>query len=100
MPPFLRIPVYEECKLLPANGIYAVTAVSDQSGSKGMALIHQNPGQNPEVLVHFFENAGKYEGMETCVFFHKKIHGYVSLADTMTSDRLYAARAEISELIF
>ncbi len=100
MPPFVRINISEECKLLPAAGIYAVTVVSDKSSSKGMALIPDNTNQNPEVLVHIIENPDAYTGNNTSVLFHKKIHGAVELEDAGTSFRIGAALNEISELIY
>ena len=100
MPPFVRITISEECKLLPAAGIYAVTAVSDNSGSKGMALIPNTASQNPEVLVHIIENPDAYIGNNTSVLFHKKIHGAVALEDAGTPYRIGAALNEISELIY
>ncbi len=36
---FLRIPLTEECKLLPATGIYAVSVISGEVNSKGMAVV-------------------------------------------------------------
>jgi riboflavin kinase/FMN adenylyltransferase len=100
MPPFARIIISEECKLLPADGIYAITVVSDKSSSKGMALIPHTTSRYPEVLVHIIENSDTYIGNNASVLFHKKIHGAVTLEDTGASYRIGAALNEISELIY
>ena len=100
MPPLVRIPVYEECKLMPAEGIYAVTVVSAQNNSKGMAIIPDSSGQLPELLLHIFDNPDAYNGKNTAVLFHKKVYGAVTLSDTRSVYRLNAALSEISELIY
>ena len=100
MPSLVRIPVYEECKLLPAAGIYAVTVVSDQLYSKGMAIIPDSSGQLPELLVQILDNPDAYIDKNTSVLFHKKVYGAVTLSDIRTVCRLNAALSEISELIY
>jgi hypothetical protein len=97
---FVKIPITEECKILPATGIYAASVVSDDLNSKGMAVICQESGQKPEVLVHIFENMEKYPGNDSFVLFHKMIHGYVSMTDALSEKRLEVAKAQISELIY
>ncbi len=44
LPSLLKMPVTEECKILPATGIYAVSAASGNLNSKGMAIIHAENG--------------------------------------------------------
>jgi riboflavin kinase/FMN adenylyltransferase len=100
LPSFLRIPVTEECKILPATGIYAVSVVTGNLNSKGMTLIHPVPGRSPEVLLHIFENETAYIGNSTEILFHKMIHGSLSLSDSNAGARLEAAKTEISELIY
>jgi riboflavin kinase / FMN adenylyltransferase len=97
---FLKIPITEECKLLPATGIYAVSVISDQADSKGMAVIFQSPGMKPDCLVHLFENENLFTGRSSRILFHKMIHGSVSLTDVKTTERFKLAKAEISELIY
>ncbi len=100
MPPLVRIPVFEECKLLPAAGLYAVTVISHQLNSKGMAITSDCPDQKPELLVHIFDNMDAFIDINTSVLFHKKIHGAVELSDAGTARMLNAALDEISELIY
>jgi FAD synthase len=94
------VPITEECKLLPATGIYAVSVKSESLVSKGMVLICQEPGKLPYPLLHIFENEDQFLGKNTTILFHKMIHGTVSLSDPVISHRLDLAKAEISELIY
>ncbi|MFH0843515.1 MAG: riboflavin biosynthesis protein RibF [Bacteroidota bacterium] len=100
LPGFCCIPVTEECKLLPAPGIYAVSVVLDLNISKGMALITDEGQAQPKVLVQIFDNRECFTGKNTEILFHKKIHGSVSLTDEKTHMKLSTARAEIIELIY
>jgi riboflavin kinase/FMN adenylyltransferase len=97
---FLKFPLTEECKLLPATGIYAVSVISDNLNSKGMAVISQKQQLKPEVLVHIFENDEKYINNSSMILFHKMIHGSVNLSDPNVVSKLDNAKAEILELIY
>ncbi|MDQ1332411.1 MAG: Riboflavin biosynthesis protein [Bacteroidota bacterium] len=97
---FVKIPVTEECKLLPATGIYAVSVVYDKLISKGMSVICQEKGKQPEVLVNIFENGEKYYGYNSLILFHKMIYGSVTMTDPKSGQRLESAKAQISELIY
>jgi len=100
VPGFLSIPITEECKLLPAPGIYAVSIVCNEDVTKGMALILNRDNERPDVLVKIFYNPRNYLNRGTEILFHKKIHGSVSLTDEKTHMRIEAARAEIEDLIY
>jgi len=96
-----RVPLTEECKLLPARGLYAVTLKRGKMSSMGMALINGDNGGPDEILVNVLDGDPLCYGQDTTIFFHKKIHGSVNLSDQSDSARrLMAARKEISELIF
>lgn len=97
---FMRIPLVEECKILPATGIFAVSVVCDNLNSKAMSVICQEPETRPEVLLHIFENEKSFTGKNSMILFHKMIYGSVSLKDTKISQRLDFAKAQISELIY
>ncbi|MBG0858109.1 MAG: adenylyltransferase/cytidyltransferase family protein [Bacteroidales bacterium] len=100
LPPLLRVPLSEDCKLLPACGVYAVSIEKSGICSKGMAVIHSTSATTNEVLVHVFEDHDKYKGENSILSFHKKIHGTINLADSRTQYILDAAISEISELIY
>jgi len=100
LPPFLKVPLTEECKLLPAHGIYAISVEYNRIFSKGMALIHNTADNVNEVLVNIFEDEDIYKGQTSALYFHKKIHGSVSLEDNRTTFRLNRAKEEILQLIY
>jgi riboflavin kinase/FMN adenylyltransferase len=100
LPPMMRIPISEECKLLPSPGIYAVSLESGSSYSKGMVIINRKDEGYPEVLVNVFENENVFSQNKTTLFFHKKIHGAVNFTDIKTTYRIRLAREEISDLIY
>ncbi len=95
----VKVSVTEECKLLPPPGLYAVTLGWGKAHSKGMVIINSDGAG--EILVNVLEGGPVSYGQNTTIYFHKKIHGSVNLADQSDSARrLMAARKEISELIF
>jgi riboflavin kinase/FMN adenylyltransferase len=97
---FLSIPITEECKLLPSPGIYAVSVITEEAGTKAMALIYNNPGENSKVMISTFEDEDTFKEKRCSVLFHKKIHGAVSLSDPGIDHRLIMAKDEISDLIY
>ena len=97
---FMRIPLTEECKLLPATGIYAVSVISGGFSSKGMAVISLSPESGTEVILHVFEDEYHFPGKTATLLFHKMIHGNVSLSDEKSAEKLMHAKDEISDLIY
>lgn len=96
-----RVPLTEECKLLPAPGIYAVSLKTDTRDSKGMVIINETPENGREVLLNIVDGDPVKLGHDTTIYFHKRIHGSVNLSDQANSARwLKVSRTEISELIF
>jgi len=96
-----KVPLTEECKLLPAPGIYAVSLKTDSRDSKGMVIINETPENGREVLLNILDGDPIKLGHDTTISFHKRIHGFVNLSDQADSARwLKASRTEISELIF
>ena len=97
---FARIPMTEECKLLPAPGIYAVSFESGAQTARGMVIINSKPSE-AEILLHLFDNEYYPYNTDSTIYFHKKIHGAVNLADqAYSAPRIKAAKEEISELIY
>jgi len=96
-----KIPLSEDCKLLPAPGIYAVSCISESDGSKGMAIINETSGGRGEVLLNILEGDPLIYDLDITISFHKRIQGSINLADQPESARrLKSARAEVSELIY
>lgn len=99
-PLFIKIPLTEECKLLPSQGIYAVSVESGPIYSKGMVLIHSRDGNKSDVLLNIFDDMKISSDQLITLFFHKKIHGAVSLSANNAIAKLKYAKEEISELIY
>jgi riboflavin kinase / FMN adenylyltransferase len=100
LPPFVKIPITEECKLLPSQGIYAVSVESGSVYSKGMAIIFRKSEDDSEVLLNIFDELTIPPDHKITLSFHKKIHGAVNLSDSITAQKINSARNDISDLIF
>ena len=100
LPPLVKIRITEECKLLPSQGIYAVSMESGPVYSKGMAIIHRKPEDKSEVLLNIFDDMSLPADHKITIFFHKKIHGAVYLSDIRTIFKISAAKEEIRDLIY
>lgn len=100
IPPLKKVPLTEECKILPATGVYAVSLVSGGETGKGMAIIHETSGNTAEVLLNIFENEENFEKDTVTILFHKMIRGSVILSDKSAPSKLEHARAEINDLIY
>ena len=100
LPALIKIPLTEECKLLPSKGIYAVSVETGSNYSKGMVIIHSTPEEKPEVLLHLFDNIEFLLHQRLTLYFHKKIHGAVNLDDIKSIPKIDSAMEEISDLIY
>lgn len=100
IPPFLKVPLTEECKILPSAGIYAVSVECGSLYSKGMVIINKEKDEKAEVLVNIFDNNKQFQNLKVSILFHKKIHGTVNLSDTQSELKIVAAKDEISDLIY
>lgn len=97
---FLKVPLTEECKILPTPGIYAVSVESGSVYSKGMVIISKENVERGEVLVNIFDNSSQLQYSKVSILFHKKVHGVVNLSDPRSALKIAAAKNEISELIY
>jgi riboflavin kinase/FMN adenylyltransferase len=100
LPVFVKIPLTEECKLLPSIGIYAVSVQAGSVYSKGMVIIHDKPGGKADVLLNLFDDSDFNYDQIITLYFHKKIFGAVNFSDNKSLLRLISAKEEISDLIF
>jgi riboflavin kinase/FMN adenylyltransferase len=100
IPSLNRIPLTEECKILPATGVYAVSVVSGTETGKGMAIINQTPGKPDELLLNVFGKEEKFKRDTVTLLFHKMIRGSVDFSDKKAPFQLEIARAEIEDLIY
>jgi riboflavin kinase / FMN adenylyltransferase len=100
LPVLYKIPLTEECKILPAPGIYAVSVGSETKAWKGMSIIHRVTGDITEVLFNVFEDNKFPSGKKVTLSFHKKILGAVDLSESRSIPKINLAKTEISELIY
>ena len=95
-----RVPVTEECKILPSPGIYAVSVESGTVYSKGMVIVNKECRERAELLINIFDNDNYFQNSKVSISFHKKVHGAINLSDTRSILKINHAKDEISELIY
>jgi riboflavin kinase / FMN adenylyltransferase len=99
--PFYRIRISEENKLLPPQGIYAVSAGSGSFASRGMVVIYKLSPEETGIFLDPFDRKKIYTGNKTTISFHKRISEPV---DSTATNKLVAifrsAIDEISDLIY
>jgi riboflavin kinase/FMN adenylyltransferase len=100
IPQLVKIPLTEECKLLPSPGIYAVSVESGLHYSKGMVIIYRKSEEKPEVLLNIFDEINLPAQSRVSVYFHKKIHGSVNFSEARSLVKINASKEEISDLIY
>ncbi len=100
LPHFVRIILTEECKLLPSDGIYAVSVDSKSLHSKGMSVITKAGDGKKEVLLNIFDENRFGKNDKVTLSFHKKIHGAVNFSDSKAVAKINLAKDEISDLIY
>jgi riboflavin kinase / FMN adenylyltransferase len=97
--PTANIEVKEKNKLIPANGIYAVTSTVNGKELKGMMSIGNNPtvGSGPRTLeVNLFDFEDSIYGVTITVHFHKKIRDEKKFADLEALKKAMAGDKEIT----
>jgi len=100
LPALLKIPLTEECKILPSSGIYAVSVESGLVNSKGMVIIDGRPDRSSEVLVNIFDEMNLSSDSKITISFHKKIQGAINFSESRAISKVNMAKEEISELIY
>jgi riboflavin kinase / FMN adenylyltransferase len=100
LPALVKVPLTEECKILPSAGIYAVSVESDSITYKGMTIIYRRPDITSEVLLDIFDGEDLKSHDKVTISFHKKIHGAVDFSDVKAISSINLAKEEISELIY
>jgi riboflavin kinase/FMN adenylyltransferase len=101
--PCYSVQIEEDCKLVPPNGVYAVTVLGEDSLSRGMCFIRKNQEHPLETLVevHLFETFGNLEGEVVTVLFHKRIREerHLGTPEELRS-QLQIDKNQVDELIF
>ncbi|MGE5424954.1 MAG: bifunctional riboflavin kinase/FMN adenylyltransferase [Syntrophothermus sp.] len=97
------IGIEEESKLIPPNGVYAVTVVDDTSSYRGMCFIKKRGNSSMDALVEFFlfDEPESLAGHTATVYFHKMIRGEKNLSSPEElRQQLLLDRAQVEELLF
>ena len=101
--PCYSMRIEEDCKLVPPNGVYAVTVIGNNSFSRAMCFIRKNDVSPLDTLVevHLLENYGTVEGEIGTLLFHKRIREerILSTPDDLKK-QLTIDRDQVDELIF
>ena len=101
--PSYDVQIEEDCKLVPPNGVYAVTVLGENSLSRGMCFIRKNHSSPIDTLVeiHLFESFGSIEGEVVTVHFHKYIREERPLGNIEElKKQLQIDKNQVDELIF
>lgn len=101
--PCYSVKIEEECKLVPPNGVYAVTVVGDDCFSRAMCFIRKNEESPIDTLVevHLLESYGNIDGQAGTLLFHKRIREERTLPTTEDlKKQLTLDRNQVDELIF
>lgn len=102
--PTLGLAVEEDVKLIPPDGVYAVSVTCNDNRYRGMLNIKRvSEDKDPSIQVHLFEYDSNFKltGKEATITFHKrmrnelKLHGNESLKLQLEKDKV-----EIDELIY
>lgn len=96
--PLLRIPVTEKTKLVPPQGLYAVTCAADAFYSRGMVYIRENHDDIPDVFLHLENYENDIPGKRMTLFFHKRLSSY--RPENTLDKSLVEGLGEMHELIF
>ncbi len=101
--PSYTVTIEEDSKLVPPNGVYAVTLVGTDSFSRAMCFIRINESRPIDTLVevHLLEHYGSIEGDIVTLLFHKRMREELNFSSSEELKRqLTLDRNEIDELIF
>lgn len=101
--PCYTIKIEEDCKLVPPNGVYAVTVTGEDCFSRAMCFIRKNTLHPLETLVevHLLESYGNIEEEIVTLLFHKRMREERIFQNTADLQKqLTLDKSEIDELIF
>lgn len=101
--PAFSLQIEEESKLIPPDGVYAVTVHYGSEGYRGMCFIKKRGGSSLEALVEYylFDQPAELIGKTAVVYFHKRIRDVKALTTPdELKDQLMIDKMQIDELIF
>jgi riboflavin kinase/FMN adenylyltransferase len=74
--PFIKIPITEKIKLVPPQGLYAVSCAADTYYSRGMVFVPDLNEGVPDIYVHLENYEDDIPGKRMTLFFHKRLAAY------------------------
>ena len=101
--PSFTVKIEEESKLIPPDGVYAVTAFYEEKPYRGMCFIKKRGESSVDALVEYylFDNPDALAGNSVTLFFHKRIRDEKPLETTeQLKQQLLTDKEQIDELIF
>ena len=104
--PTLKLPVEEDTKLIPPDGIYAVHIISGNLYYRGMIKVSRPDGDENSscdvcLEIHLFEYNDDLVGKGATVYFHKQVrNGSIYTNGYDLKLELHEAREETQELIY
>ena len=97
------VQIEEESKLIPPDGVYAVTVKDEEKSYRGMCFIKKRGNSSVEALVEFFlfDKPEELSGRTATVFFHKRIREEKELhTPEELKAQLMIDKTQIDDLIF
>ena len=101
--PGFAVQIEEESKLIPPDGVYAVTVKDEEMSYRGMCFIKKRGNSSIDALVEFFlfEQPEELSGRTAIVSFHKRIREERELSTPEAlKSQLMIDKSQIDELIF
>lgn len=101
--PGFSVTIEEESKLLPPNGVYAVSVSDDNTSYRGMCFIKKRGASSIDALVEFFlfDQPAQLSGHTATVYFHKMIREEKMLnTPEELRQQLLIDRAQVEDLLF
>jgi riboflavin kinase/FMN adenylyltransferase len=101
--PSYTVTIEEDCKLVPPNGVYAVTVKGGSLPMKGMCYIRKNPDSPVKTLieVHILDGRENMENHILTLYFHKRIRDEKTISSIEElKTQLELDKNNIAELIY
>lgn len=101
--PGFAVQIEEESKLIPPDGVYAVTVSDESDRYRGMCFIKKRGSSSLDALVEFylFENPTALNGKRATVFFQKRIREMRTFTtQEELKNQLLMDKNQIDDLIF
>jgi riboflavin kinase / FMN adenylyltransferase len=101
--PSFTVRIEEEQKLVPPNGVYAVSIVNSNYSARAMCFVRKNDEHPLDTVVEFhpIDTVEPLAGKIITLFFHKKMRGELTFSDVEEmKHQLTTDKQQVEELIF